>query len=233
MKFNDIDLTQYFIVEDIRRDFLSPSVVRIKIPGRAGSVYKKSDLTETKIDIDVRLIKADKSELNQTVLTLAGLLFVDEPKKLKLSDYPDLYCNAILQSSDGWEKLARTGRTTLTFLCPEPFLLGGLKTHSIPNTFLVTGTYKSKPVITTELTAAASQIQVTNMATGEFVKIVHPFTIGDVVTIDCENEFVSKNGFLIMEDVSLDSDFFDIEIGSVDIASTVPATLTYVERWLI
>ena len=122
----------------------------------------------------------------------------------------------------------------LNFRC-HPIKYGITRTFNITDnpTIYNLGTYPTKGMITVDITANVDHIQVTLQNTGEFIYLEHDFIPGEIVTIDLEEETAYKNGYSIMKDCYLESDFFEIPVGEFKIlVSSGNATLKYTERWL-
>lgn len=235
MIFNDIDFGDYIKVEKVRDPLLPPILnLRREVPGKNGSLYKRNKLEPKNIEVEIRLIEKNRSKVKEKARTVSRLLYTKEPKKLRFKEEPDKYYLAILDSSTDLERFLFTGFSILTFVALDPIAYGETKTIDISSntTIINQGSYKTTGRITIEVTQSIGHIQVTQQNTGEYVYIEHDFVAGDEVIIDLDREYVTKNGYSIMKDVYLESDFFDIPVGEFELTSSVPATLEYVERWL-
>lgn len=230
MIFNGVNLSEYFKIRDIRKSLL-PRITNVlkEIPGKAGSRYLKDKLQPLIISIDIEI--KDKSKLEDKMNYIKTFLYTKDLKRLRILDK---YYFAKLDGSTDLEKILYYRNTTLNFLCPDPIAYGETKTIDISSntTIINQGSYKTTGRITIEVTQSIGHIQVTQQNTGEYVYIEHDFVAGDEVIIDLDREYVTKNGYSIMKDVYLESDFFDIPVGEFELTSSVPATLEYVERWL-
>ena len=235
MIFNNIDFTEYFIVENISRSVLPPISTRTaKISGKVGNRFIKNELGSLNIDVSIRVIAKDRKDLQEKTRDLATKLHTDELKKLYLDDEPERYYLAILTGNTDVKKIGMTGATILSFYCPDPLCYDETKIENITSSdILNSGTYETTGTITVEITEATDHIEATLVETGEYVRVDHDFIVGDTVTIDLENEMVYKNGFSIMQACHLESDFFDIPTGEFLISvNTGDATLEFAERWL-
>lgn len=237
MIFNDIDFTPYLKVENIRRDILPPrSIFSKKIPGRIGHGFIKVEMEPRTIEVDVRLIEKNRKAVQEKVRQIAGMLHTTEPKKLILRDEPTRYNIAILSESTDIEKFVNTGFTTLRFLCLDP-LFYSIEKNIIQlgqsTTIYNNGTYPSKGIIKIEITEETDHLEVTLLNTGEFLYIDDNFDVGDIVVIDLEKEYVTKNGYSAMPNLYLESDFFELPVGDFEITiSNGNGILEFRERWL-
>ena len=132
------------------------------------------------------------------------------------------------------DEILDTGGTTLRFVSPSPASYGQEQTVSITvDPITNTGTYPAEGVITVTFDGSASELEVKNVTTGERVYMEHEFVATDVVVIDLHAERVTKNGSSIDADVFLDSDFFEIPVGTfVLTVSDGSGVLVYTDRWL-
>lgn len=235
MIFNNIDFGNYIKVEKVRTTILPPITNKTKeIPGKIGVLYNKNSLGPRYIEVEIRIIEKNKKKVRGKIGVLASLLYTKEPKELRFKEEPNKYYKAILDGSTDLDRFLYTGFSILTFIALDPIAYGETKTIDISSntTIINQGSYKTTGRITIEVTQSIGHIQVTQQNTGEYVYIEHDFVAGDEVIIDLDREYVTKNGYSIMKDVYLESDFFDIPVGEFELTSSVPATLEYVERWL-
>lgn len=236
MIFNDIDFGDYIKVEKVRDPLLPPILnLRREVPGKNGSLYKRNKLEPKNIEVEIRLIEKNRSKVKEKARTVSRLLYTKEPKKLRFKEEPDKYYLAILDSSTDLERFLFTGFSILTFVALDPIAYGETKTIDITNSPIILneGTHSTTGTITVEITEATNNLQVTLQNTGEFIYVSHDFVVGDTILIDLEEEMIYKNGYSIMHDCYLESDFFDIPTGEFQISvSSGNATLEFTERWL-
>jgi len=232
--FNGYDLEDYVVVEAVRRYLLPPvQNVTYRMPGRDGELHLRAQLGSRATEMDVRLIEDNKADLLAAIRTLAGILMTREPAKLEL-DEDGKYEMAILDGMTELDEILDTGGTTLRFVSPSPASYGQEQTVSITvDPITNTGTYPAEGVITVTFDGSASELEVKNVTTGERVYMEHEFVATDVVVIDLHAERVTKNGSSIDADVFLDSDFFEIPVGTfVLTVSDGSGVLVYTDRWL-
>ena len=231
MIFNGVKIDDYVKVEEIRKGFLPPVSSTFKeIPGRPGGKYIQNQLGNKVIEVDIRLIEEDKEELQRKVRTLAEILYTEEPKKLDTGE-PGKYDMAILDGEVNFETFLRTGKAILPFLC-APLSYGDTKYLEIGGELRNAGTYATTGIINVAV-EESDFLEVTLENTKEKIYIKHPFTTGDTVTIDLSEGTAYKNGVPITQDVYLESDFFDIPVGTFEISlSSGTGTIEFTERWL-
>lgn len=235
MIFNNIDFGDYIKVERVR-DPLLPSIKNItkELSGKHGLLYRKNTLEAKYIEVEIRLIEKNRSKVKEKARTLARLLYTDEPKELRFKEEPDKYYIAILDGNTDLDRFLFTGFAVLTFLATDPIAYGETRKLDLTTdtTFYNLATAETRATITIPITSNIDHIRIVNQNTGEFIQVEHNFIVGDKIIIDFQNELVTKNGYSIMKDLYLESDFFTIQVGENRITSNVIGTLEYIERWL-
>lgn len=236
MIFNGIDFGDYFKVEQIRRNLLPPLInLDTETPGRNGSRFIKNKLGIGKIEVDIRLIEKNRRKVQEKVRLIAGMLYTKEPAKLELRDEVDKYNMAILDGDIALEKNLFTGFATLVFLCHDPLAHSKnlVIEKNVEGTVINRGTWETTGILTITISSNANNLKVTLQNTGEYIYLEDSFKTGDVVEINLEEEYVKKNGNLIMDKLYFESDFFDIPVGEFNITSSNGIMdIEFRERWL-
>ena len=236
MIYNDIDLEQYIKVLKISKSVL-PTIENIlkEIPGKPGAIVARTKLKPIQISVEIEVKGPSKEGLNTIIRELAGMLYTEGTRQLRLPNELDKYYMAKLEGDTALEEILNYGRTVLRFICPDPVAYGKLvKVNLNSNTMIYNnGTYPSKGIIEIEITEETDHLEVTLLNTGEFLYIDDNFDVGDIVMIDLEKEYVTKNGYSAMPNLYLESDFFEIPVGEFEITiSNGDGILEFRERWL-
>jgi len=236
MIYNDIDLEQYIKVLKISKSVL-PTIENIlkEIPGKPGAIVARTKLKPIQISVEIEVKGPSKEGLNTIIRELAGMLYTEGTRQLRLPNELDKYYMAKLEGDTALEEILNYGRTVLRFICPDPVAYGKLvKVNLNSNTMIYNnGTYPSKGIIEIEITEETDHLEVTLLNTGEFLYIDDDFDVGDIVVIDLEKEYVTKNGYSAMPNLYLESDFFEIPVGEFEITiSNGDGILEFRERWL-
>lgn len=223
--FDGKDLSQYVVVEDIRRILVSTKNSFEDFSNKNGSMFLKQKLGSKVIEVDVRLIESVfKKKLNELKDILLDALIVDSPKKLELKDYPDRYENCLLDGDIDFNRFLDTGFITLKFINPDGIFYSKTESKTLenkgnlPTPFIIKGTFST------------TLVTITDKKTLHKITIDATSKIGHTVEINMQDETVSINGVLSMDRVSLDSDFFYLNKGSNDIEIKGIATLSYSHR---
>ena len=236
MIYNGIDLEQFFKILKINKSVL-PTMENIlkEIPGKPGAIVARTKLRPIQISIEVEVKGSSKEGLNTIIRELAGILYTEGTRQLRLPNEIDKYYMAKLEGDTALEEILNYGRTVLRFICPDPVAYGKLVRVNLNNNTRIynNGTYPSKGVIKIEITEETDHLEVTLLNTGEFLYIDDNFDVGDIVMIDLEKEYVTKNGYSAMPNLYLESDFFELPVGEFEIIlSSGDGILEFRERWL-
>ncbi len=234
--FNGISSDSFgIIVRDIKRPLLPDQNDNyLQIPGRHGSYLFNRELNDRIIEIDCVLADDTIESLRDKLRQIAVWLYVDERKPLSFADELDKYYLAKLDGVIDVEQIIAIGQFTLRFRC-EPLAYGKLVRVNLDNNTKIynKGTYPSKGMIKIEITEETDHLEVTLLNTREFLYIDDNFDTGDIVVIDLEKEYVTKNDYSAMPNLYLESDFFEIPVGEFEIAiSNGNGILEFRERWL-
>lgn len=232
--FNDIKSTNKNIVLlNYKPIFLPVNNRKFKqIPGRDGSIpttdRSKQDII---IECEVSILGDSEEEVNKNIEL--AIPWLSERGNLIFWDMLDRYYIGEVVGETPMDKSINWNTFILQFRC-HPIKYGNKIEHIIDNDILINeGSYKTKGIITIEVTENIDHIQVTLQDTGEYIYLGHNFAVGDTVVIDLEKEIAYKNGYSVMKDCYLESDFFEIPPGEFRLTTnTGNATLEYIERWL-
>ena len=207
---------------------------RKKIPGKIGSTIIRKELGERIIDVTVEILADSYDERLDIVDEITNLLYTETDKELILRNKKKY--KASIDGDTDISNLYTDGEVTLTFIASNPLAisLDKIEVEDIHNkTIINQGTYKTTGTITTTISSNVSNLKITLQNTGEYIYLEDNFKTDDVVEINLEDEFVKKNGNLIMDRLHFESEFFDIPIGEFTITiSSGTGDLTYYERWL-
>ena len=236
MIYNDIDLEQYIKVLKISKSVL-PTMENIlkEIPGKPGAIVARTKLKPIQISVEVEIKGPSKEGLNTIIRELAGMLYTEGTRQLRLPNELDKYYMAKLDGDTALEEILNYGRTVLRFICPDPVAYGNLVKVNLNNNTRIynNGTYPSKGIIKIEITEETDHLEVTLLNTGEFLYIEDDFNVGDIVVVDLNAEHITKNDYSAMPNLYLESDFFELPVGEFEISvSSGNADIEFRERWL-
>ena len=207
---------------------------RKKLPGKVGSTIIRKELGERIIDVTIEILADSYDERLDIVDEITNLLYTETDKELTLRNKKKY--KASIDGNTDISNLYTDGEVTLTFIASNPLAisLDKIEVEDIHNkTIINQGTYKTTGTITTTISSNVSNLKITLQNTGEYIYLEDNFKTDDVVEINLEDEFVKKNGNLIMDRLHFESVFFDIPVGEFTITiSSGIGDLTYYERWL-
>lgn len=232
--FNNNDLNDYLIVKRIKESILPPiNTIRKTIPGRVGTKHVRKTLGERRINIDFEIPASRFGSREETINTLASILYTEDEKELKLRNSKTYL--ASLDGNTDIENIVYNGVGTLSFIASDPIAYGETQTiEDIDGKEIFNGgNYPATGKIIIVIDEAAEGLEVTLLNTGEFLFIDDDFAATDVVVIDLEAEYITKNDYSVMDKLNLESDFFKLPAGEFEISvSSGTASLEFRERWL-
>lgn len=148
--FDGHDLTELFVVSNLRRPLAPRGVNTIDVPGRDGSLFASATQSAVTLSLTLTVLSRDLQERSAAIRTLAALLSTKEPKPLAISDDGGLYYMAVPSSNADGMRYINAEAFEVTFTCPDPCLYGEIE-HYEPTgstlTFTVGGTAPSSPTI--------------------------------------------------------------------------------------
>jgi predicted phage tail component-like protein len=189
------------------------------------------------IPIEIRLpIK----EIPRFKERIAQQWYTREPGRLIFTDEPDRVYMAILVADDmAWDETPFLTRGEVSFFCPDPLKYALQATSGVftsgHGTILNVGSIDTNIVFNFTFRQATNELTINE---GNFyIKVVHPFKIGDVLTIDTENRVVQVNGENAMTSLDFQgSKFFSLKTGYTNITTSPEGMgvleFSYTSRWI-
>ncbi len=233
MIFNGNDLSRYLVVESVSRDLLPKRRLETtEVSAMDGAHVADTGLETLEISVTCRLLAESAADVSDCRRLLAHALHSSTAARLILPDEPDRYYLAWFEGGSAPSGSVRYPQVKLSFLCADPVAYGEAKTATVgtSNTIVSAGgTYKACPVITCK-PASGSYWQLTNVTTGDFVRVEAAFTGSQTVVLDMARERCTVNG--TDHAVTLTSDFFALDGTQTLKTSSGTASLEWEERWL-
>lgn len=228
--FNEIRSTDKNIVLlDYTTSFLPASNINfIEIPGRDGSISTgKREKQDIIINCEVAFIGETQDIFNNNswLLGKGKLQFYDMLDKYYIGEVIE---DLNFRNTEKWKEF------NINFRC-DPIKYGEKVIVNIENDVILynSGTYKTRGIITIEITEEVNFLEIILQNTGQSIYLEDTFQIGDIIKIDLNEEHVYKNDYSFMQNLYLESDFFDIPPGEFRITkSSGNATLEFIERWI-
>lgn len=216
----------------------------LNAPSRNGAYFVRNTIKEREINVDINLTGTSESDLRTKVRNIGAWLYSNQPQILKFDDEPDRQYLAVIDTAS-LEETLKVGQGQLKFICPNPYAtaLTDATTNFAPTaignkTFTVGGNVRPYPVITFTFTAVATRVLYTQIIDGvtKRMDIQGSFKAGDVLVVDHNKGYITLNGTNAMPMLTLDSDFYPLNLGTATLyfAVAVPANavLTYKNSWL-
>lgn len=222
--FGGKDSRNYFdFLNYINRPYIpTVAVPNIKIPNRAGSIaLQKNDIGVREIAVGVTLMGLNDADLRTKVRTLAQFLIYTADQPLYFSDEVNrVYQARFVGGGDKLEEIASMGEGELTFVCFDPLAYSNAQ-KSILNTtqeFTLTndGTVEAYPLFRFVPSVNAPIIKLKNLTNGQsFIYNALWFASTPfMVDMNINRVYHEVTGVNYMNDVTLDSDFWPLEIGA-------------------
>lgn len=231
MKFNGVK--KNYLTVDF--SFTLPTIADInynyhELP-KYGVRIKKYRFGELPIPVPVTIVD-DGRGLDYIKKDLAEWLFTEDDKKLEFTHYPGYYYLARLKSIDLQDN-HKVMKGTINFICQSPFKMGAGHTLSVTNsfqTFKVTGQCKTPWTSRTRFSVPQSNFTLETNRGGKII-LNYDFIAGDVLEIDYTKRKITLNDNDLAVALSIQSVWFELEPGDVQIRASHPTTLTYTERY--
>lgn len=232
VSFNGVDLSPWLLVTDVGRS-IAPvlDVQRTEVPGMDGCLVSSARLSPLEVTVTACITRRAMADVSEARRAVAAALSSREPAPLRLPDEEGTYLMAMYEGGARPERLMQCPDVELTFLCPDPVAYGQPRSEEVAGTRRIEagGTYKAFPTVRCRPPKDSSW-QVTNVGTGEYVRVWADFTGSQEVVLDMGTERCTVDGADWPVDVS--SDFFAIE-GTAELrVSGGTATFEWNERWL-
>lgn len=182
LSFNGIK-KDYLICERGKRRSAFAPIKRnlLSIPGMAGA-YLESTETEVRIIEQPIVINGkDRYDVRKLEEDLSAWLITEKAAELIFDDEPDRVYYAVIDGSLNIEDIARFGKGTITFICPDPYKY---KLSTSPYTFLSdhesiinNGTVDAYPVFTATVKAPITNLDI--VTEEAYMRIGEPYTVDE------------------------------------------------------
>lgn len=226
--FNDIDFSEFGIIEDVRIPFISITNQSGNIPGKIGGIYRKNKINGKTIEVDLRLIEEKREDLFKLEEKIKECVITNSPKKLFARDYIDKYFLAILDGEIDFKKFLNTGFITLKFISFDGIKYSKEETKGYFNNGNIKNYWILKANITSEV------VKIIKEDTLEKIQIDTSKYINQKIEINSELEIVKINDNLVMDILHFDSDFFmlDLKDNKIKIEGLENIQFTNRARWI-
>lgn len=232
MVFNGYDLAPYLLVTDVKAMVVPPRrLTTAQAPGVDGARVQSAELDALEIHVPAVILRDTMEDVTECCAALAGMLHTDRDAKLILPNDPTRYYMAMYEGGAEPSRLISKPDVELVFYAGDPVRYGRERTETLGGRRTVRsgGTYRALPTVTVRPPAGESW-SITNVTTGEFVRVFADFDGTQELVLDMGLERCTVNGADHMVDGL--SDFFPINGADELMVSGGTATLRWVERWL-
>ena len=124
--FNGTDLSDYMRINTIDRGGIIPPRVleTLDIPQRVGLYLINAKTGARVINVGVTIIGVSLEEIRDRMEIIGDILRTDEPVPIIFDDEPDRTYYGIFSGESTLDERNAVGKTTLQFLCPDPYKYG-------------------------------------------------------------------------------------------------------------
>lgn len=222
--FDGHDLTERFLVTDVSRPW--PSLSANVADNPAGGSFLKG-LRREAAEVSMTLYAfGSTSERREAARELASWLDVDGPRELAFGDDGGLVYMAVPRGTDAPKSFADAESASVSFLVPEPVMLGerGRAQAYMPMSVtevdgpvspvvMVGGTAPARMVITSEDASRdpSTGLWGVRLDDGGYARVEIPVPTPSSVTIDCVERTATVNGAPAL--LTLDSDWLEMSPG--------------------
>ena len=199
LTWNDVDMSQYFSVNDIRgRSVYTRNLDLISVTNMPGAYLQGITEPPRILEIDITIKAKNLKELRQKIDEINGIMISKEPVPLSFSDEPDKTYYGMSEAITEEIERDTVHKTTINVLCLDPYKYGPEKTVEPEfDTFNVEneGTAEAEPIIELTATQKATFAMIAN-GNDEYNLIGQPAD-DDVQVIDERTSVLYENGSTI------------------------------------
>lgn len=199
---------------------------------RAGSRITQTRLKELPIPVPV-IVEPNGLSLDDIKVDVNGWLSQEADKVLKFNFYPKYHYMARLEKIHWIDETEHLMKGTIHFVCTEvPYRLGfkeSLEINSSLQRYIIGGQVETPWQSKTTFTERTDQF-VLESNKGKLI-INYGFIVGDLLEIDYKSRDIKLNGVLIDVGLSLESVWFDLDVGEMKFKASHETELVYTERY--
>ena len=234
MLFNNVDLSPYLRIKEIKgRGMVTSEIQLYEGLRRNGARFKRKRRPPRTLEIRADIKALNREDLRGKLEELNGILAVPEPVPIVFPDEPNRTYIGIPAASSEDGEVTYLHKGVLNIICPDPDKLGQTKTLNLTTsiqTFSVTGQTETPWTSRTLLTVPQSQFVLENNEGGKVI-LNYNFVAGDILEIDYDTRDVILNGNDLAVSISLETNWFDLKPGQVQLRASHNTALTYSERF--
>lgn len=186
----------FYVANTKGRDLLNFVHDTADVNGRHGRYYYGQVYDVREIEVTVLLSGKSDEMMRKQYESLNALLYATSPKKLVFGDDSDRYYRAVFSKSSVNKEVSNSMFLTLTFTCHDPFKYSLTKSQSLAVTrynITYNGDFPCKPKMTIK-TQAGSEIVLTHVQTGKYIRLKGTYIAGPSLVIDCASRKITLNG---------------------------------------
>lgn len=203
LSFND-EKKEYLICERGKRRSAFAPVRRnlLTIQGMPGAYLESTDTEVRVIEQPILINGKDRKDVRQLEEDLAEWLITDKPAKLIFDDEPNRVYYAVVDGALNIEDIARFGKGTITFICPDPYKYGASKLATFPSevaSIQYDGTVETYPIFRARVKSSITFLDI--ISDNGYMRIGEPYRVQEVPfqreEVVFEDDMKTTNGWSV------------------------------------
>lgn len=231
--FDGHDLTADYVASNLRESLLPRALGTVKVPGRDGTLYTGSTLSQRSITMTLTARSGTPAGRQAAARALAAKLAVREPRPLAISHDGGLYWLAVPISPSTPKRYLHATSFDVEFVTCDPVMYGEHRSVTVPSggslSFTVNGSYPTMPNIAANATPSGGVWKL-QLEDGSFMAVALPGT--RAVVCNCAERVLTVAGDVWP--IADDADWLVLAPGqhTLSMTGTGAATVEWDERWL-
>lgn len=222
----------YLLVTKRKRSYWAPRNLVLTQNRKTGARLRRVNTGARIEEVYVEISAIEGLDIRKTAEDLAGWLLTESEEELIFDDETDRKYFAIVDGSFDAEEIVTVGYGVIRFVCPDPYKRGLTNTLNLTtsfNTFEITGQTETPWKSKTTFTVPQSSFSLESN-TGK-ITLNYEFIAGDVLEINYKTRDIFVSGINIDVGLSLESVWFDLSVGSMQLRASYATELRYSESY--
>lgn len=231
--FDGVDLTADYVASNLRESLLPRTLSTVKVPGRDGSLYTGSQLSQRTIAMTLTARAGTPAGRQAAARALAAALDVDGPRPLAIGHDGGLYWLAVPSSPSTAKRYLGATSFEVEFTALDPVMYGEHRSVTVPSgsslTFTVGGSYPTMPTVRASASPSGGVWRLM-LEDGSYLSVALAGT--RAIVCDCAKRILTVAGDVWP--LVPDADWLVLAPGqhTLTMTGTGAATVEWDERWL-
>lgn len=186
---------------------IAPILETVEIPGRDGVVVLGQKYPPRNLVVHYVLKANNAKEFAERMKQLNKLIQTKGTVPFSFSDEGGFFREGRLSEQTAPPFDCFQGKGSFTMFCPEPFMFSPAKIATVADSSSIVGTVRMNEM-TINIAQTSSSLSLTNLTTGEQLRLNDSFVSGDVIKINFSTNSVTKNNTPIQDKVDFQKSTF-------------------------